>query len=303
MLNNPAISQYFSLADPPAKDRRLAFVEEMSRFVKVIDVQPDHLLLRIEEPALHRWRRSSLGLGVYVGRQLVRNFLVDGTESALRVVEDSLEPNICRLDVDIAGAALLEGGGGPSVAVTVYLFDGEDEVRLRARSVGVNGTARPEDKLIYTRSWFPEGGFVDVGLGFRGAIGKLTGGRLRGWVYDGHRDTFDVAVCAYINDRLARYAWPTVRREDVEVFRRPGSSARGRGFLLDLPLGYFERSDATTVAVTVAGRNLALRHSPLMLPPGCRNAEWSQSTKSWVIDDAGLIDGQAEHQRWWQGWT
>lgn len=312
MVNNVAVAQYFGQVVRPPKNDRLALVQEMGRHIKVVDVQADHLLLRLGEPALHRWRRSQLGMSVHVGRHLVRNVLVDGSDDAFEVDVDSLEPGICRLSIDVAGAALIAGGDGASVTVTVYLFDGEDDLRLKAKPLSVGDTARPEDTLLYSRPWFPEGGLAVPALGFRGVIERLDDGRLRGWVYDVEQDTYDVSVCIYINGRLARQAWPSQRRFDIEEVRKAGSSSRGRGFLVDLPLGYFEGigEDCATVEVRLAGRNLVLRRSPLVLPVMARNAKWDLDHKSWHIEDGDhqpgllrqLMNGSpvsGAAPRWW----
>ena len=261
--------------------------QEMARHIRVIDVRPDHLLLRLGEPALHRWQRSKVGMGIYVGRRLALNVLIDGSDDAFEVDTTALEPNICRLNVDIAGAAMFERGEGPSVAVSAYLFDGEDQERLTTAPHSVAGVST-EDTLIYSQPWFAEGGNVAFEASFRGAIDHLQGGRIRGWAYDADRDTFDVPLCIYINGRLAHYVWPSERREGLDAMGRTGR-ARGRGFLTDLPLGYFKGAgqESAVVEAIIAGRNLHLRRSPMHLPVDAKEAAWDNDRRRWLVDGAG----------------
>jgi len=286
IINNVAIGEYFGALTKPPRDERRALVLEMARHIRVIDVRPDHLLVRLGEPALHRWRRSKIGMGVYVGRRLALNVLVDGSDDAFEVDTTALEPNVCRLKVDIAGAALLERGDGPAVAVSAYLFDGEDEERLAAAPHSVAGVST-EDTLIYSHPWFAEGGSVAFEPSFRGALDHLLGGRIRGWAYDADRDTFDVPLCIYINGRLAHYVWPSERREGLDPMSRTGR-ARGRGFLTDLPLGYFKGigEESVVVEAIIAGRNLHLRRSPMYLPVDAKEASWDNDQRRWLVGGA-----------------
>jgi hypothetical protein len=283
LVSNAAIPAYFGVIAAPPADHRRAFVREMSRHVRVVDVKPDHLLVRLDEPVLHRWQRSNLAMAVYVGSRLVRRVLVDGSDDAFSVDVRSLEPNICKLDADIAGAATFEGDGRPWVGVTTYLFDADDD-RMPAATESV-GTMRSEDTLIYSQPWFIEGGNVAFVPEFRGGIDRLTGGRLRGWAYDVNRDTFDVAVCVFINGRLTNYLWPTERRHALDEMVGSGR-ARGRGFVVELPFGYFDGvgDEELTVDVKVAGRNLFLRRSPLTLTRGVRDARWDDHARQWMLD-------------------
>jgi hypothetical protein len=284
LVNNAGIGQYFGQIDTPPSDRRLAFVKEMGRHVKVVDVKADHLLLFVEELALHRWRASRLGISVHVGRRVLCNRLVDGSDEDLTVAVDSLEPNACRLNVDIGRAALAEQGERPDVPVTVYLFDGEDDCRLAAPLDSPEAEARPGDEAIYSRSWYPDGGQVYAEHRFGGVLERLDDGVARGWVYDAERDSFDVPVCIYLNGRLARHVWPSRRRVDLDGFWRGRASSRGRGFIVDLPLGYVEQyAGHTTVEVAVAGRNMHLRRTPLLLPAGARTAVWDKDRAEWSV--------------------
>jgi len=316
MVNNRAIGQYFGQVERPPRDRRLAFVEEMSRHIRVLDVRPDHLVIRVEEPALHRWRSGRLGVGVYVGRRLLRNVLLDGVDESLEVDVDSLEPGVCRLWADVAGAAGLDGDASAAKTVAVYLFDAEDSARLRAEPYSIREQARPEDSVLYIRSWHPKGGVAGPEVGFRGAIGRFDNGLLRGWVYDFQKDSFDVPVCVYLNGRLVRYVWPDRRRPDLDELRIDGSTARGRGFLVDLPIGYFAAlgDDGLRIDALIAGRNLALRHSPLVLPVGVRQATWDLGTNSWQYGASHSESGNLQHSSvngsrhaeaapWWKVWS
>jgi hypothetical protein len=293
IINNPGIGEYFGAIVRPTQDERRALVQEMSRHIRVIDVRPDHLLMRLGEPALHRWQRSKVGMSVYVGRRLALNVLVDGSDDAFEVDPTALEPNICRLNIDVAGAALFERGSGPSIAVSVYLFDGEDEQRLASAAHSI-ATVSAEDTLIYSQSWFAEGGNVAFEPSFRGVLEHLQGGRIRGWAYDGDRDTFDVPLCIYINGRLAHYVWPSERREGLDSIGRTGR-ARGRGFVTNLPLGYFKAiGDASAkVEVVIAGRNLNLRRSPMNVPVDAKDATWDNDARRWLATEA-LSEAEAE---------
>jgi len=282
IINNPAIGEYFGTKVTPAKDLRHALVQEMARHVRVIDVRGDHLLVRLAEPALHRWQRSKVGMSVYVGRRLAQNLLIDGSDDAFSVETGSLEPNLCRVDVDIAGAALLEGGVSSSVMVTAYLFDGEDLERLEGAAQSIAAVS-PDDTLIHSQAWFAEGGNVAFAESYRGVIDRLQSGRLHGWAYSADRDTFDVPVCVYMNGRLAHFAWPSDRREGLDQLSRSGK-ARGRGFAVDLPLGYFKAAGELTVDVEVriAGTNLILRRSPMVLQSDVTDATWNNDDRTWV---------------------
>jgi glycosyltransferase involved in cell wall biosynthesis len=316
LVNNPGMAEYFGQAERPAKDRRLAFVEEISRHIKVVDVTPDHLVVRVAEPALHRWRRSPLGMSVCVGRSLVRNLCLGGADDAMHIDVDALEPGICRLPIDIAGAALRERHGAASVAVAVYLFDAGADDGVDADSGTVQDRQiQREDVLLYHQPWFPDGALAVPATGIRGTVDRIDDGTLRGWAYDAEQDTFDVAICVYINGRLARHAWPTQRRRDLDGVRNAGSTARSRGFVIDLPLGYFDADDhSVRVDVVAAGRNIAMRRSPIVLPPGVRDARWDGGDDVWRFRTepvagqpiaAGVSSNGAgpTTRPWWKVWT
>jgi hypothetical protein len=61
--------------------------------------------------------------------------------------------------------------------------------------------------------------------------------------------------------------------------------------VVDLPLGYFDGDDSDTkkVEVAVAGQNLVLRRSPLILPAKARGALWDSDRKSWVAEQTDPI--------------
>lgn len=289
LVNNGAIAEYFGVKVTPPRDHRLALVQEMSRHVRVTDVKGDHILVRLAEPAMHRWQRSKVGMSIYVGRRLVTSVLIDGSDEAFSVDVGSLEPNMCRLNVDIARAALIEGGARPSVMVTAYLFDGTDPARLAATSAAAVGE---DDLLIYSRPWFAEGGNVAFVESYRGVVDRLQGGRLHGWAYDTERDSFDVPLCIYMNGRLAHHVWPSERREGLDQLSRNGS-ARGRGFLVDLPLGYFRAAGESSVRVEVviAGTNLQIRRSPITLPSHASEATWDNQARKWDTAQAAIESG------------
>lgn len=274
-VSNPRLARYFGRSETKPWDYRIPFVREMRRQVRVVDVAADHVLLQIGESALHRWERSSLGVAVHVGDRLVRNALVDGSDQALSVDTGSLESGICRLEVDIAGAAAKHDG--PDLpTVTVYLFDGLDTERLEAPPESPEAAARLEDSMIHSRVWSPDGGVAGGTAGFVGMVELMRDGELRGWSYDTRQDRFDVPVVAYVNGRLARVIQPSRWRRDLARLRPNGDATGGRGFLERLPLGYFEDggADLLDIEVVVAGTNLRLQRSPLPLPAGARYARW-----------------------------
>jgi hypothetical protein len=306
MVNNRSIPEYFGRVEPATSDRRLAFVEEMSRHIKVLDVRPDHVLVRLTETGLHRWWPGRLGMAIHVGNEPMRAVPVDGEVDGLEVDTGSLEPNVYRVSVDVAGAAERHGAGSP-VAVAAYLYDMEAESASEERGWSVRPLRR-EDVLFYHQHWYPEGGRTVSESGLRGTVEQLAEGRLRGWVYDGEQDTFDLAVCVYIEGRLARHVWPTRRRQDIDQVRNAGSVARGRGFVVDLPFGYFDagRMERIRVDVVTAGRNLRLRRSPLLLPPGIRDARWDDHASAWIFDGrVGAVNGvgHVPAEPWWKVWA
>jgi hypothetical protein len=298
IINNVGIGEYFGALTTPPRDQRLALVREIARHIRVIDVQPDHLLVQLGEPALHRWKRSKIGMSVYVGRRLALDIGMDGLNDAFEVDTSALEPNICRLRVDIAGGATFERGGGRSVAVSVYLYDGEGENRPTCAPHSIAAVG-PDDVLVYSQSWYPEGGNVAFAPSFRGVIDHFENGRIRGWAYDVDRDSFDVPLCVYVNGRMTHYVWPSERREGLDVSSRTGS-ARGRGFLTDLPLGYFKGigDESAEVEVMIAGRNLNLRRSPMNVPIDAKDATWDNDERRWVVPGAmSDSDEQSETTR------
>ncbi len=294
LVNNRQIARYFGSFQVPVQEQRASFVYEMRQHIKVIDVQPDQVLVRVAEPALHRWWHGTrLGLRVTVGRQTVATPTMDSGEAALEVEIESIEPGICRLPAAIGRAASQEAGDRAPVMVSVHLVDAESAT---ARESGgapdplPTQSSRGDDILLYHQAWYPAGGSATPEHGVRGTVDRLADGILRGWVYDAEQDTFDVAVCIYIAGRLARYTWPNERRVDLDRVRNAGSPIRGRGFAVELPLGFFggnKEIPEIRIDAVVAGRNLVLRRSPLVLPVGARDAHWSEPAQVWCTATDG----------------
>lgn len=288
LVNNPLISSYFIRDDLTHQERTLPgfrddFVQAMRKHVRVMDVGHDHLLLKLDEVALHRWERSGLALAVYVGESPLGIFLIDGTDPALEVAVDSLEAGVFRLKASIAHASQgrLEDG---CVTVTIYLVDSTDVARRNGDRDPAQ--AQPQDVMIHSFPWYPHGLSVTETERFHGAITDLRRSYLRGWCYDALTDRFDVPVNLYINGRIARQATPTELRSDLDRLRRRPTGRGGRGFRRQLPLSYFEENGepVLTVEARIAGTNISLSRSPVHLAAGVQDAHWDKTRKLWIAD-------------------
>jgi hypothetical protein len=285
-LQNPGLARYFGLADlAPRKDRR-AFVHEMCKHVRVVDIRPDHLLLRIDEAALHRWHSNDLGIGVFVGGLLVSTMRLDGSDSAVVVDAASLEPSICRVPVNITGAAVA-AGQADIASVEVVLFDASEESR-DGRSVvpPVDATVvRARGTQIFSSPWYTSGATASWRVGIDGVTDKLTDGTLRGWIYDVERKTFEVPITVYANGRLVSYTIPSGRRPDLDRMPEAHPSSRGKGFQQPIPFGYFADTGAKVLRIEafVAGTNLRLRRTPLIQPVHLRSAAWDARARTWML--------------------
>jgi hypothetical protein len=285
-LQNPGIARYFGLADlAPRKDRK-ALIHEMRKHVHVVDIKADHVLLRIDEAALHGWHRSELGLAIFVGERVVATVRVDGSDPALAVDGESLEPSMCRLPVDIAGAAAAAGMGQDIASVAVVLFDGSDPgLSVGSASTVDAAVIRARGTQIFSSSWYRSGATASWRIGFNGVTDKLEDGMLRGWVYDVERRTFEVPVTIFVNDRLVSYTVPSRRRVDLDRMPETHPSSRGKGFLQQIPFGYFADIGATDLRIEafIAGTNLRLRRTPIVLPIHFSSAAWDARARTWLL--------------------
>lgn len=284
-LQNPGIARYFGHPESaPRRDRR-ALVQEMRKHVHVVDIRSDHVKLRIDEPALHRWHSSGLGIAVFVGERLVSTVMVDGSDPTLVVDVESLEPSMCRVAADVAGAAAADSGGG-CAPIAVFLFDASEEGRSGEAASAVGHTViQSRGARIFSTSWYPDGADAFWDVGFNGVTDKLDRGMLRGWVYDAERGTFEVPLTIYVNGRLVSYTIPNRRRADLDRIDGVVASSRGKGFLKQLPFGYFADVGASVVRIEafIAGTNIRLRRTPLVLPIQARSAVWDARCRMWAF--------------------
>ena len=292
LVNNPNIARHFGRSEPRGRHYRLAFLVEMRRHVRVIDVTSDSLVLMLMEPALHRWQQSNVGVAVYLGHQLVRRAMVDGSDTLLHVDTESLEPSIARLDVDLASAAARLEPGEES-RVTIYLFDGLDDDQEGFDPDTAAGTLDlpPDERLLYSGPWYRDGAVADGSTGYNGALEALENGELRGWVYDLASDRFNIPLVLYINGRVARALTPWRWQPSLAPVRGYGSSLGGRRFMEKLPLGFFEDSGEETIRVEayVGGTNIALRNSPMVIPSGARTMGLVDGTGPWAVTTAPVV--------------
>lgn len=286
LVNNPLVPSYFTQdefihQEGTVPGHRAEFVQSMRKHVRVLDVATDHLVLKLDEVALHRWERSGLAVAIFVGDQAVDTVLIDGSDPALQVAVDSLEPGVFRLAAGIEEAAEGQLDDG-SATVTVYLIDGTDEARLDARADG--GRAHPKDALIHSFPWYPGGISATESERFHAGLTDLRESYLRGWCYDALTDRFDVPVNIYINGRIARQTTPTELRSDLDRLRRRPTGRGGRGFRRDLPLSYFEQNGerSVTIEARIAGTNISLSRSPISLNAGVHDAHWNKNVEAWV---------------------
>lgn len=288
IVQNPAIMRHFSRDEPRSADYRIALVQELRGDFAVVDIRADHILVRVNEPALHRWRRSGLALAAYVGDRLAARTMADGSAPGLVYAADSLEANVCRWELDVAGVARQSARTGGPVRVSVYLYDAGDPEAEPPRAPRTDDPwPAPEDAVIFSADWHSEEIQASPELGLDGVVHTYEDGEIRGWVYDSDRQTFDVPVTVYVDGRVVCYARPNkVRRPLAEQLGCPPTVV-GRGFRLPLPLGYFRDAgnESVRVEVRVAGTNVTLRQTPLDLPSRARTARWRAS--GWrAADDA-----------------
>jgi len=211
---------------------------------------------------------------------------VDGSDPALAVDVASLESSMCRVHMDVAGAACAADRGKGFAPVTVVLFDGSDQCRGGEAGLVVDATdVRARGTQIFSSPWYHGGVEACWAVGFNGVADKLDSGMLRGWVYDVERRTFEVPVTIYVNDRLVSYTVPSRRRGDLDRIDGVAPSARGKGFLRQIPFGYFADIGASDVRIEafIAGTNIRLRRSPLLLPIHTSSAVWDTRGRSWQL--------------------
>ena len=291
LVNNPNIARHFGRSEPRGRHYRLAFLVEMRRHVRVVDVTAAGLVLMLTEPALHRWHQSNVGIAVYLGDRLVRKAMVDGSDPLLHVDTESLEPSIARLDADL-GSAAAGLGPGESARVTIYLFDGlDDPATFDPATADGAPDLPPDERLLYSGPWYPHGAETDGSTGYNGALEALENGELRGWIYDLDSDRFNIPLVIYLNARVARVVTPWRWQPDLAPVRGYGSSMGGRRFLEKLPLGFFEDAGEETVRIEVyvAGTNIALRNSPMPVPSGARTMGLVNGTGPWAVTTAPVV--------------
>ena len=292
LVNNHGVARFFGHAQPATTPQhRGGYIRQMRRHVRVLAVRSDHLLVQLREAALHGWEQSGLALSVYAGDRLVRRALIDGSDPTFEVDIDSLEAGVFRLKADMAAVAgpLLEQG---HVDVTVYLGDGLDQDRPQVGPDDPEEGAGPVDVLVHSCPWYPAGGTTaDTGR-FDGVIQKLGGGMLVGWAYDAVEDRFNRPINVYVNGRFARHITPIERRRGLRHVRGGPGAWAGRGFTESLPLRYFEENGETTLMVEayIAGTNISLRRSPVLLPAGATHARWDVQRQEWISGCADVFD-------------
>lgn len=277
LVQNPAIMRHFGRDEPRSQDYRVHLVQELRQQFTLIDILSDEVLVKIQNPALHRWRRSGLALALYVGDRLAGRVMADGSAPGLEVAMDSLETNVCRWPVDVAAAAKLEAPDGGPVEVSMYLCDGD------AASTA-DPWPKPEDALVFAGHWHQLSLPTSRRIGVQGRVQGYQEGELRGWVYDRDRQTFEVPLSVYVNDRLVAHARPDlVRRPLAERLDCPPGVV-GLGFRIPVSLGYFRDAgvELAEIAVRVAGTNLVLGRTPLELHTDARTAEWS-ADRGWIV--------------------
>ncbi|MFL6002591.1 MAG: hypothetical protein ACJ72P_07260, partial [Nocardioides sp.] len=277
--------RYFGLADlAPRKDPR-ALVAEMRKHVEVVDVRSDDVLLRINEAALHRWHSNDLGVAFFVDGLLVSTVMLDGSDPALAVDDESLEPSICRVSVGIATAVRVAGQGGGIASVEVLLFAVTDQERGGEWESSVDAAVlRDRGTQILASPWHLDGVIASRDVRFNGVADKLENGMLRGWIYDAERRTFEVPLTIYANGRLVAHTIPNKRRASLDRTGEIHPSARGKGFQQQIPFGYFADQGASELCIEafVAGTNIRLRRTPLMQPLNLSSASWDADAQTWL---------------------
>ncbi|MCL2542701.1 MAG: glycosyltransferase family 2 protein [Nocardioidaceae bacterium] len=255
--NNRGMHKHFGIEMPGRRDTRAALLEEIRRWVDVVEIGADRVLLRIGEQALHRWQPHGLAVVLTVGGRVAGSVPVDGTDDdVLRIVTDSLEPNVCAWPVDVAGLL----GDASYAEVAVHLVDAQDPDRPLP-AAGATWTPGPRDAELLACTWHRSpvpAGEMD---GTSGRIERLEDGSIVGWARD--EQGRDLRVNVYVDGRLA-------------VHTDPPRAYDPSGFSVPLPIGYFADHGATELVVDVrtAGTNVVLERSPLRFPVTSRDAEW-----------------------------
>ena len=282
LVQNPAVARYYGQDEPRPAGYRKHLVRELARHIEVVDVFADHILVRIQEPALHRWRRSGLALAAYVGGTLAGWVMADGSGPGLEIDTTSFEANVCRWDLDVAGAAARDVGDR-TAPISVYVGDAGDPAGTVITTPD-ESWPRPEDALIFSQEWHLASTSASWEAGITGKVHDFQDGELRGWVYDATNHTFDVPVSVYVNDRLLRYARPTDPRPALVERLGCPPNVVGRGFTIPVPLGYFADAgmDSVRIVVRAAGSNVDLQHTPIEVPSHAREAMWTRRT-GWSV--------------------
>ncbi len=293
LVQNPAIARYYGQNEPRSAEYRTHLVRELASSIEVVDVFADHILVRIQEPALHRWRRSGLALAAYVGGTLAGWVMADGSMAGLEIDTTSFEANVCRWDLDVASAAA-RAVGDRTAPISVYVGDAGDPMST-VTTAPDESWPRPEDALIFSQEWHaaPTGASWEAGI--IGRVHDYQDGELHGWVYDATNRTFDVPVSVYVNDRLVRYARPTNPRPALVGRLGCAPNVVGRGFTIPVPLGYFADAgmDSVRIVVRAGGSNVALQRTPIEVPSQTREATWAKGT-GWSAGGGAAQSGRAK---------
>lgn len=280
-VQNPGIARHYGRDERRDVDYRRHLVRELASQIEVVDVHADHVLVRMQDRALHRWRRSGLALAAYVGGRLAGWTMADGSAPGLEFDTTSLEANVCRWNVDISGAAAPTATDG-RVSISVYLGDAGDPSGPEV-SAPDDTWPRPEDALIFSRKWHIAPTHASWEAGVSGVVTAFQDGELAGCAYDVDEQTFDLPVNVYVNDRLVAYVRP--RKPWPAAVQRLGCppGVVGRGFRIPLPLGYFEEAGEVEANIIVrpSGTNIMLNNTPITLPIDVRTALFQPDT-GWV---------------------
>lgn len=272
-VNNPGLPPYFGLELPGRGNRLADLIAEMRLHVEVVEIEAERTLLRVAEPALHRWGWHGLSVVLAADGRVVGVVAVDGSDESLELDTDTLEPNICVWPVGM-GAAL---AGASSTLVTAHLVDGGDPGRPLP-AVGQEWEPGEHDAVLLACRWHPDPRVAAGEQQVTGQIEALTDGVVSGTVYDA-AGRHDVPVNVYVNGRLAVHTVATPPR-DAPVSERSATeetaAVAASTFAAALPIGYFADLGATELLVEVrlAGTNLVLERSPLRFPASTRSATW-----------------------------
>lgn len=261
--HNPLMARYFGQLTLSQR-QRAHVVQDLSEDVGIVDVQSDHVLIRLARKALHGWHRQGIALATYVDDKLVGHVAIDGTATELELQVDALVSSVFRWNLDVGAAA----GTNAPVALSCFVVD------------TTNGAPGPrpggDDVLVLERPWAPQPAEATERTRFNGVVNGFADGGLRGWVYDAELQTFDVPVSIFLDGRLAAYERPNVRRASLAEKLQCPPTVIGRGFMIPIPVGFLRDAGLPTarVEVRVAGSHLDLRRTPFDLPTDADSLQW-----------------------------